>query len=65
MSRSDKGRESEMKLLRKHEGKRQSPAKKNSPKKNNHEHTNNRPGSVEIQKHYEDDDRPNSNQSIC
>ena len=63
MSRNEKGRESERMLLKKHEGKKQSPSKKSSPKKKtNHDGTNNvsKHGSVEIKQTYdsEEDHRP-------
>ena len=60
MSRSEKARESERMLLRKDEGKKQSPSKKNSStsKKKDHELSNSvsKHGSVEIKKSYNSDE---------
>lgn len=68
MSRSQKTRESERMLLKKHEGKNKSPSKPRSPSKNNHLADNmSQEGSIEIKhnSNREGNSRPGSGHSVC
>lgn len=66
MSRSEKTRESERMLLKKHEGKNKSPPKPRSPSKNNHLADNmSQEGSIEIKQNRDDNSRPGSGHSVC
>ena len=66
MSRSEKTRESERMLLKKHEGKNNSPSKPRSPSKNNHLADNmSQEGSIEIKQNRDDNSRPGSGHSVC
>ena len=69
MSRSEKTRESERMLLKKHDGKKnKSPSKTHSPSKENHLNDNmSQEGSIEIKhnSNRDGDSRPSSGHSVC